>query len=62
MRIPKMCLKQSLSHSKWVAQAILFLTVKLSNCAQNPSLKIPNNYGILKFQSFLNYLFKKKLD
>jgi len=30
MRIPKMCLKQSFSHSKWVLQAIWFLTV-LSN-------------------------------
>jgi len=27
MRIPKMCLKQSFSHSKWVLQAILSVTV-----------------------------------
>jgi len=31
MRIPKMCLKQSFSYSKWVLQTILFLTVLL-NC------------------------------
>jgi len=31
MRIPKMCLKRSLSHSKWVLQSILCLTVRL-NC------------------------------
>jgi len=31
MRIPKMFLKHSFSHSKWVLQEILFLTV-LSNC------------------------------
>jgi len=31
MKISKMCLKQSLSHSKWVLQVILSLTV-LSNC------------------------------
>jgi len=31
MRIPKICLKQSFSYSKWVLQAILSLTV-LSNC------------------------------
>jgi len=30
MKIAKLCLKQSFSHSKWVLQAILFLTV-LSN-------------------------------
>jgi len=27
MRIPKMCLKQSFSHSKWLLQSILPLTV-----------------------------------
>jgi len=31
MKIPKSCLKQSFSHSKWVLQAILSLDV-LSNC------------------------------
>jgi len=31
MGIPKMCLKQTFSHFKWVLQAILSLTV-LSNC------------------------------
>jgi len=31
IRIPKMCLKPSFYHSKWVLQSILFLTV-LSNC------------------------------
>jgi len=31
MRISKMCLKQSFSHSNWVIQAILSLTI-LSNC------------------------------
>jgi len=31
MRSQKMCLKQSFSHSKWVLQAIFFLTV-FSNC------------------------------
>jgi len=31
MNIPKMYLKQSFSHSKWVLQAILSLTI-LSNC------------------------------
>jgi len=36
MRIPKMCLKQSFSHSKWVLQSILFLTV-LSNCVSGSS-------------------------
>jgi len=30
MRIPKMCLKQSFSYSKWVLQAILSLTVLLN--------------------------------
>jgi len=36
MRIPKMCLKQSFSHSKWVLQAILSLSV-LSNCVSGSS-------------------------
>jgi len=27
MRIPKICLKQSFFHSKWILQTILFLTV-----------------------------------
>jgi len=36
MGIPKMCLKQSFSHSKWVLHAILFLTV-LSNCVSGSS-------------------------
>jgi len=31
MSIPKLCFKQSFSHSKWVLQAMLSLTV-LSNC------------------------------
>jgi len=31
IRIPKICLKQLFSYSKWVLQAILFLTV-CSNC------------------------------
>jgi len=31
-----MCLKESLSYSKWVLQAILFLTV-LSNCVSGSS-------------------------
>jgi len=31
MRNPKICLKQSLSNSKWILQAIWSLTV-LSNC------------------------------
>jgi len=30
MNIPKMCLKQSFSHSKWVLQVILLLTVLLN--------------------------------
>jgi len=34
MRIPKMCLKQPFSHSKWVLQAILSLTVPL-NCVSD---------------------------
>jgi len=34
--IPKMCLKQSFSHSKWVLQAILSLTVLL-NCVSGSS-------------------------
>jgi len=36
MRIPKMCLKQSFSHYKWVWQVILFLTV-FSNCVSDSS-------------------------
>jgi len=32
-----MCLKQSFSHSKWVLQAILSLTV-LSNCVSDSSI------------------------
>jgi len=36
MRIPKMCLKQSFSRSKWILQAIFFLTV-LSNCVSGSS-------------------------
>jgi len=36
MTIPKMCLKQSFSHSKWVLQAVLSLTV-LSNCVSGSS-------------------------
>jgi len=32
MRIPKMCVKQSFSHSKWVLQAILSLTVLSKLC------------------------------
>jgi len=36
MGIPKMFLKQSFSHSKWVVQAILSLTV-LSNCVSGSS-------------------------
>jgi len=34
--IPRMCLKQSLFHFKWVLQAILSLTV-LSNCVLGSS-------------------------
>jgi len=36
MRIPKMCLKMFFSHSNWVLQAILSLTV-LSNCVFDSS-------------------------
>jgi len=36
MRIPKVCLKQYFSYSKWVFQAILPLTV-LSNCVSGSS-------------------------
>jgi len=31
MKIPKMCLKQSFSYSKWILKAILSLTI-FSNC------------------------------
>jgi len=48
LRIPKMCLKQSLFHSKWILQAILSLTVFL-NCLSDVqsltplfSLTVPN--------------------
>jgi len=37
MGIPKMCLKLSFSHFKYVLQAILFLTV-LSNCVFGSSI------------------------
>jgi len=36
MTIPKMCLNQYFSHSKWVLQAILSSTV-LSNCVSGSS-------------------------
>jgi len=36
MGISKMCLKQSLSHSKWISQAILPMTT-LSNCVSGSS-------------------------
>jgi len=36
MEIPKMCIKQSFSHFKWVLQSILSLTV-LSNCVSDSS-------------------------
>jgi len=36
MRIPKMCLKQSFSHYKWVLQTILSLTV-FSDCVSDSS-------------------------
>jgi len=36
VRIPKMCLKLSFAHSKWVLQVILFLTT-LSNCVSASS-------------------------
>jgi len=40
MRIPKMFLKQSFYHSKWVLQAILYLTV-LSN-----RVFVSSNFGL----------------
>jgi len=36
MRIPKMCLKLSFSHYKWVLHAILSLTV-FANCVSDGS-------------------------
>jgi len=57
MRIPKMCLKQSLSYYKWYLQAILSLTV-LSNCVQTLtplySLSVPI---FVVFYSLLNRKF-----
>jgi len=57
MMIPKMCLKLSFSYSKWVLQAILFMTI-LSNCFSSSSnLNIAFLRDCTKFCSilFLNY-------
>jgi len=62
MRIPKLCLKQSFSHSKWGLQAILSLIV-LSNSVSGSlnfdtplfSLTVPNFVMIFR-------LFDKKFN
>jgi len=42
MRFPKVCLKQLFSHSKWVWQAILSLTVKL--CSKVAKIRVPKSF------------------
>jgi len=62
MRIPKICLKQSFSHSKWGQQAILSVIV-LSNCVSGNlnfdtplfSLTVPNFVMLFR-------LFDKKFN
>jgi len=53
-----MCLKQSFSHSKWVLQAILFLTV-LSNC-----IFVSSNFDTAFFPNCTKFcsVFSKLLD
>jgi len=57
-----MCLKQSFSYSKWVLQAILFLTV-LSNC-----VSVSSNFdttflpGCIKFCSVFSRLLDRKFN
>jgi len=50
MRIPKMCFKLLFSHSKWVLQAILSLTVFLAVQTLTPlfSLTVPNYVAFLE--------------
>jgi len=55
MRIPKMCLKLSFSHYKWVLQVILSLTVFLNYLFGNSNIDTTFLPDCTKFCSLLSF-------
>jgi len=49
MRILKNCVKQSFSYSKWVLQAILFLTVLLNSVSVSSNFDTAFLFGCTEF-------------